>query len=80
MSISKLANSKSGMVIAVGVVVAALSYVAAKKAAESVSEVGQAINPLNNNNIFASGVNSVVQSLTGDENQTLGGWIYDVTH
>lgn len=51
-----------------------------EKATEAVKEVGQAVNPVNPDNIFNSGVNSVVQALTGEENATLGSKIYDWTH
>ena len=46
MNIKQLANSKTGMVIAAGAVVAALSYLAAKEAKEVVASTGQAFNPV----------------------------------
>jgi hypothetical protein len=73
-------NSKAGMVSVV--VMGALVLVAfvATKAEETISDTASAINPLNNNNIFASGVNGVGQKLSGNNNWSLGGWIYDITH
>jgi hypothetical protein len=42
--------------------------------------VGAAVDPTNPNNLAYSGVNKVVGALTGDQNETLGGWLYDLTH
>lgn len=39
-----------------------------------------AIKPSSDGNIINQGVNKAVQVLTGDDKQTLGGWIYDITH
>ena len=80
MKLAKFANTKVGMVAAVAVVGVVVVYLAEKKAREAVGTVGQAINPVNNDNIFASGVDSVGAKLTGDENFKLGAWIYDITH
>lgn len=69
--------------IALGVV--ALSYFAVKKAAGSVSAildgvdaVTDAVNPLNNNNIFYTGVNTVTGAVTGDKDFSLGVWAWEV--
>ena len=78
--LTKIAASNTGAVIAIGVVGAALIYYAGKKANETVVTVGNAVNPINNDNIFASGVDAVGAKLSGNENWTLGGWIYDITH
>jgi hypothetical protein len=51
------------------VVVAAVAYAARRGA----PVIGSAINPLNRDNVFISGVNSVVKELTGEP--TLGGLI-----
>tara|TARA_R110001599_G_scaffold287356_2_gene489917 strand:+ start:10381 stop:10617 length:237 start_codon:yes stop_codon:yes gene_type:complete len=50
------------------------------KAVEVVKTVGNAINPVNPENVFYEGVNSVGSSLSGDSEWTLGTWIYDVTN
>jgi len=42
--------------------------------------VAHAVNPLNPENVAASSVNAVGQTLSGDKGWTLGAWIYDVTH
>jgi len=73
-------NSKVGAVLAIGVIGGVGIWYAKNQAAKAVGAVGDALNPISQTNIFNRGVNSVVQSLTGDKNQTLGGWIYDVTH
>jgi hypothetical protein len=39
-----------------------------------------ALNPANPNNVAASAANSVVQSITGDPNATVGTAIYNATH
>lgn len=73
----KVLDSKVGMVIAIGAIGAVALYVADKKISAGASAVGSAIDPTNNDNIFASGVNNVGAILTGDERFSLGGWIYD---
>lgn len=52
----------------------------AGSAADATVTVANAVNPLNHENVFSQGANAVTQALTGDQNQTLGGWIYDITH
>lgn len=44
--------------------------------------VGNAINPLNNDNVFYSSVNAVGASIAGvpRDSWSLGSWIYDITH
>ncbi|MDT0603483.1 hypothetical protein [Thalassotalea castellviae] len=78
MSINQLLNTKSGMIITAAGVGAIVLYFAEKKLRAAAGEVGQAVNPLNNDNIFASGVNSVGASITGNQNWSLGGSIYEL--
>lgn len=78
MKVTKVLNTKAGAVFVGVVAVSTLAYFTAKKATETVGEVGQAINPLNNDNVFASGVNAVGESITGQKHWTLGGWLYEV--
>lgn len=40
----------------------------------------EAIKPSSQNNIINRQVDKAVRALTGDDTQTLGGWIYDITH
>lgn len=46
----------------------------------AVGKVGQAINPVSDQNIFYRGVNSLGAALTGDDGFNLGSWTYDVLH
>jgi len=78
--IIKAMNTKVGAVAAVGILGAGAIWYTKKKTGEALEVVGDAINPISQNNIFNRGVNAIVQNLTGNENQTLGGWIYDITH
>ncbi len=78
MQVTKMMNTKVGMVVAVAAVGAVGLYFAEKKARVAVAAVGEAIDPTNNDNVFASGVDKVGAKLTGNENFKLGGWIYDV--
>lgn len=65
-------------------VVAFVLYKTGKGVANAVPKAlgaaGSAINPLNPENIFASGVNAVGAALSGSPGFSLGSWIYDVTH
>ncbi|MBO9490740.1 hypothetical protein J7384_10245 [Endozoicomonas sp. G2_1] len=74
--LTKIATSNTGAVIAIAVIGAAALYYSSKKAAD----VGQAVNPVNDDNIFNQGVLSVGRKITGNPHWTLGGWIYDITH
>lgn len=40
----------------------------------------KAIDPTNPDNVFSTGANAVVASVTGDPNQTVGGGVFDVLH
>lgn len=51
---------------------------AAGEVGNAASKVGQAINPVNPDNIFYRGVNSVGAALTGRDNFNLGSWTYDL--
>lgn len=80
MNASKLLNTKAGAVAVGLVVLGGFAYLGAKKTRETAGEVGEAINPLNNDNVFASGVDAVGARLSGEANWSLGGWIYDVVN
>ena len=73
-------NTKAGMVVAAGATVLVLAYFAEKKVRAVSNDVIDAIDPTDPNNIFASGVDNVGASLTGNKNFKLGAWIYDVFH
>lgn len=55
-------------------------YIAGKKAADTAKDALNAVNPFNHDNVFATGVNKIGATITGDTNFTLGGAIYDWTH
>lgn len=76
----KFFDTKSGMVLTIGAVGAIAIYFLKKDINNAAAAAGQSINPVNPNNIFASGVNNVGEVLTGNENFNLGSWIYDITH
>ena len=57
-----------------------VGYIAKKQAAGAVDAVADAINPVNDQNIFNQGVLSIGRSITGNKSWTLGGTIYDWTH
>ena len=80
MNINKFANTTAGQVTIIAAVGVGVLYFAERKARKVASDVGQAINPVNNDNIFAAGVDSVGAKLTGDDNFKLGAWIYDLFH
>lgn len=42
--------------------------------------IGNAINPLSDQNLAYKGANAVVQSLSGNSTASLGTWLYDITH
>ena len=77
---NKLLNSKVGMVAAIAIAGLGVAYLAEKKARKVASDVGNAINPINNDNVFASGVDAVGAKLTGKSNFKLGIWIHDKIH
>lgn len=42
--------------------------------------IAQGVNPADANNVVNRGVTAIVQAVSGDKNQTLGGSFYDVLH
>lgn len=73
-----------GTVAIAGFVVWRVSKAAGAAASAAATAVGQgaiavgtAVNPLNNDNVFATGVNKVVQAVTGDTSATLGTKLFD---
>ena len=77
-------NTKGGAV-AVGVVgILIIGYIVKKQAEEAIPEaakaVGQAVNPINDENIFYTGVNAIGGYISGEDNWKLGAKIYDWTH
>lgn len=50
-----------------------------RQGAAAVKTTANAVNPLNRDNVFTSAANAVVTATTGRD-ETLGGWLYDLTH
>jgi len=76
--LKKLLDTKASAALVMGAVVIGAIYLFKKDISNGVAAAGDAITPTNPDNIFASGVDAVGEVLTGDDNFTLGGWIYDV--
>lgn len=66
-----------GVGVAVGIY---LLYRTLNKAGEVAGDVVDAINPLNSENIFYSGVNNIGALLTGNDDFSLGAAVYDAEH
>lgn len=47
-----------------------------RKAGQVAADVGAAINPLNQNNVFNTGFNATTKAVTGSD-LTLGSWLYE---
>lgn len=63
-----------GAAVVLGVV-----YLSGRPAA-AVKAAGQAVNPVNPENIFYEGTNAVGGAISGRENFSLGVWLYEVIH
>jgi len=77
-------NTKGGAV-AIGVVgVLLIGYIIKNQAAKAIPEaaktIGEAVNPISDENIFYTGVNAIGGYVSGEENWKLGHKIYDWTH
>lgn len=55
-------------------------YRGGARVVQAAGDAANAINPLNDQNVFASSVDKVGAKLSGDSSWSLGTWIYDVTH
>lgn len=67
------------LVIAGAAGVAFFVYRKSGTIAKGIATGAQAVNPLNNNNVFAQAANATTQFITGDPLTTLGGKLYDLT-
>lgn len=66
-------------VAAVGVIVWRGSKIAGQ-AVDTITEAADKVNPANPDNVVNQAVTGIGKTVTGNENWTLGGWIYDMTH
>ena len=53
------------------------AYLLKEGIGNAVVRAGDAVNPVNPDNIFYGGVNAVGGALSGDDNFSLGSWIFD---
>lgn len=74
-------NNKTVLVLGGAAVIGVyLLYTSGKRAAAA---VGEAVNPVSDQNIFYRGVNAIVDVFddgTKNESNTLGTWLYDLLH
>ena len=73
----KLTNQQVLMILAAG---GLLLWYAKNKEGDAVAAVGNAVNPVNPDNVFYAGVSEIGSTLSGDDEWTLGTWIYNATH
>ncbi|MBL0709825.1 MAG: hypothetical protein JJV99_02240 [Colwellia sp.] len=66
-------DTKAGAAIGIGLTAILAIYLFKKTISDGATAAAQSINPVNKDNIFASGVNAVGEVLTGDDNFKLGG-------
>jgi len=67
-------------ILALGGVALVFVLLAENRVKKAVEAAGDAVNPVDKDNIFHSGVNAVGAAVSGKEGWSLGGWVYDVTH
>lgn len=67
-------------VCAVTVYALITAYLVKSQAQKAVSDTVEAISPLNNDKIFATGVDNVGRKLSGNNNWSLGVWFHDVIY
>lgn len=50
------------------------------KGGKAIKAAANAVNPVNHDNVFSSGVNDIGSAVSGDDSFSLGAKIYDWTH
>lgn len=73
-------DTKAGAAVGLGLTAILAIYLFKNSVKESVNDAAYSIAPTNPNNIFSEGVDSVGAMISGNQNFSLGGWIYDITH
>lgn len=76
-------TKKHKSILVLGLIGVAGFYLVGRQAAKAAGKAAEAVNPVNNENLFYSGVNAVGDVLNdgaSDGDFSLGGWIYDITH
>lgn len=66
-------------IAAVGVIVWRGSKLAGQ-AGDAITAAADKVNPANPDNVVNQAVTGIGKTVTGNENWTFGGWIYDMTH
>lgn len=77
------ANAMTTNLVLVGALGVAAYFVvrqAGGKVEETFRDVGEAINPANNDNVISNAVNRAGEAVTGKKGFSLGSWLYDVFH
>lgn len=62
----------------IALIVLAVLWYLKKQAGDAVAAVGTAVNPTSDQNLAYRGVNGVGQAISGDDDWSLGSWMYDV--
>ena len=75
MSTNAIINHKT--ILAAGATVIVLYWLGKREVQQAADEIGDAVNPISDENIINRGVDALVQKLTGDPTETLGGWLSD---
>ena len=81
--------TQTQLTLGLGIVGLMAVYFVGRKTLQGAATVANAVNPLNQNNVFAGSVNALGGQLVTDPNGagknadgswTLGGWLFDITH
>lgn len=79
MKLESVLNSRVGGYVALGAMGVGLAYFVVKKIPTAKDAIN-AVSPFNNDNVFSNGVDLLGKGLTGKDNWSLGGSIYDWSH
>lgn len=76
--------TETKLIAAGAVVVLVVLWYAKNKVSQAAGAVGDVLthelNPASDQNLVYSGISGLGASVSGKDDWTLGGWIYDVTH
>ena len=70
---------KTGIILAGAVAAGVIAYMIARRVPDAARAVGQAVNPLNENNLANRAFNAVTEAVTGSS-ETLGSRLYTLLH
>lgn len=91
MSAAGILNTKAAGYAAAAIVAAVALYLVGRKLASAAGgaldevkvtaqRIGEAVNPVSDQNLAYRGVNAVGSAVSGDKSWSLGSWLYDVFH